>query len=32
MTYITTALTVACLITTGSFLRTANADEIQRGD
>ncbi len=32
MTYITTALTVACLITTGSFLRTANADETQQAD
>jgi len=32
MTNITTALTVACLITAGSVLRTANADETQRGD
>ncbi|MEE8093302.1 MAG: hypothetical protein V3T47_03610 [Gammaproteobacteria bacterium] len=32
MTYITTALTVACLITAGSVLRTANADETQQGD
>ena len=31
MTYITTALTVACLVTAGSVPRTANADETQPG-
>ena len=31
MTYIATALTVACLVTAGSSFRTANADETQQG-
>ncbi len=32
MKSISTALTVSCLITAGSVLRTANADQTQRGD
>jgi len=32
MTRITTALTAACLITAGSVLRTANADDTQPSD